>query len=338
MSDLFFNINPNLMTKNMNEPRLGVAPQVDIINDLPSKNKFTVDSFFVIGRIEEDGHKINYLFHIMYMKAPIPIPSLSQKWQVAYSIMDESTGYYVSGDHIYKHKEAIFSEDYFKLKLPNAEMSGTWDKMKIYLKEDEFEIDTESTAVHYPVLTRGSSVFDIFGMVIHQYSIPYMKTTGTVKVQGKTYNLNGENAVSWFDRQWQMQNFKLTTAWTWMAIYLENGDIISVIDCVGETDTPRFMTILKTDGSLIHSTNIKPFAECEKRNWTSEKSKQTYGTLWDLEFPDFDAKLHVEPVIEKQEVLSSMNKLSKYEGSANVTGTYEGKPIKGRATVEIIKI
>lgn len=111
-----------------------------------------------------------------------------------------------------------------------------------------------------------------------------------------------------------------------------------MLDSVGDTDTPRFMTVLKTDGSLVHSTNIKPFAEGETRHWTSEHSGQRYATQWDLEFGDFDAKLHVEPIIEKQEILSSMNKLSKYEGSANVTGTYEGKPIEGRATVELIKI
>ncbi len=335
---LFNNVNQNLMTQNVKEPRLGVAPQVDLSGDLPRKPDYTVDSWFVIGRVETEGKKFNYLFHIMAMEMPLPIPQMANKWQVAYSIMDEDTGYYCSGDHIYSDKEVKADTQNFRIEMPNALMEGTWDKMKIHLKEDEFEIDTEASAIHYPVFTRGSSIFDLFGMVIHQYSVPYMKTTGTLTVQGKTYKLDGNNAVSWFDRQWQKQNFKLTTEWSWMAIYLDNGDIISVLDSVGETDTPRFMTILKTDGSLVHSTNVKPFKECEKRHWTSENSKQSYATLWDLEFPDFDSKLHIEPVIEKQEILSSMNKLSKYEGSANVTGTYEGKEITGRATVELIKI
>lgn len=335
---LFPNVNENLMTKNVETPRLGVAPQVALSGDLPRKPDYTVDSWFVIGRVEEAGHKLNYLFHIMAMEMPIPIPQMGKKWQVAYSIMDESTGYYHSGDHIYADKEVSADPNHFDIKMPNAAMSGSWDNMKIWLKEDEFEIDTRTTAIHYPIFTRGAAVFDLFGMVIHQYSVPYMKTSGTLTVQGKNYSLNGKNAVSWFDRQWQKQNFKLTTEWSWMAIYLDNGDIISVLDSVGETDTPRFMTVLKTDGSLIHSTNVKPFSECEQRHWTSEKSKQSYATRWNLEFPDFDSILQIDPVIEKQEILSSMNKLSKYEGSANVSGTYEGRPITGRATVELIKI
>lgn len=123
-----------------------------------------------------------------------------------------------------------------------------------------------------------------------------------------------------------------------MAIYLDNGDVISVLDSVGDTETPRFMTVLKTDGSLEHSTNFPAFSECEKRSWKAEESAQTYATLWELEFPDFNSRLHIEPVIEKQEIKSEMNKLSKYEGSAYVTGSYQGKKITGRATVELIKI
>lgn len=335
---MYTNINQNLMTENVKTPRLGVAPQVELTGDLPRKEGYTVDSWFVIGRVEGEGHKFNYLFHIMAMEMPIPIKPLSKKWQVAYSVMDETTGYYTSGDIIYKNSEVAASTADFRLEMPNAYMDGNWDKMKIYLKTDEFKIDTEATAIHYPIFTRGSSVFDLFGMVIHQYSIPYMKTTGCLTVQGKEYQLNGDNAVSWFDRQWQMQNFKLTTEWSWMAIYLDNGDIISVLDSIGDTDTPRFMTVLKSDGSLEHSTAIKPFSECETRHWKSENSKQEYATRWDLEFDDFDAKLHIEPVIEKQEILSSMNKLSKYEGSANVYGTYLGQEVTGRATVELIKV
>ncbi|KFI93474.1 mucin-1 (muc-1) [Bifidobacterium saguini DSM 23967] len=335
--NLYPNINPNLMTSNALEPRLGVAPQVDLSGDLPRKPDYTVDSWFVIGRVEAEGHAVDYLFHIMAMQMPIPVPSMAKKWQIAYSLLDETDGYYVAGDHIYADKEVTADTDHFRIELPNAEMSGDWNRMRIRLKEDEFEVDTEASAVHYPVFTRGASVFDLFGMVIHQYSIPYMKTTGTLTVRGHRYALDGDNAVSWFDRQWQKQNFKITTEWSWMAIYLDDGSVISVLDSVGDTDTPRFMTVLNPDGSLTHSTAVKPFGACETRHWTSE-SGQTYATRWDLEFPDFDAKLHIEPVIEHQEITSSMKKLSKYEGAAAVTGTFQGQPVTGRATVELIKI
>ncbi|ETY74278.1 hypothetical protein LFAB_08335 [Lactiplantibacillus fabifermentans T30PCM01] len=334
---LYPNINQNLMTQNARTPRLGVVPQVDINNDLPRKPNYTVDSFFVIGRVEENGHKLNYLLHIMAMHMPIPISRLAQKWQVCFSILDESTNYYVSGDHIYTGDQVEATTDHFSIKAPNCEMSGTWDNMKIWLKETDFEIDTQAAAVHYPVFTRGSAVFDLFGMVVHQFSVPYMKTTGTLTVKKKTYDLNGDNAVSWFDRQWQQQNFKLTIEWSWMAIYLDNGDIISILDSVGTTDTPRFMSVLHTDGTLEHATDAQPFSESATRSWISKESGQTYQTRWDIVLPKFDAKLHIEPVIEKQEIMSSMKKLSKYEGSANVTGTYQGKSITGRATVELIK-
>lgn len=338
MSNLYPNINNNFMTQNCKEVRLGVAPQVELEKDLPRKKDYSVDSFFVIGRVEQDNHKINYLFHIIGINMPVPMPGNHVMWEIGYSILDETDGTYITGEVFCKDKAANISTERFLLKFENAEMSGTWDKMHIYLKAEEFEIDTEAMAVHYPLLTRGSAVFDMFGMVIHQFSVPYMKTCGTLTLKGKKYELDGENACSWFDRQWQMQNFKITTQWTWMAIYLDNGDVLSIMSADGKTDTPQFMTAMKTDGSLVHSTNFKSFREYETREWVSEKSKQRYGTMWDLELVDFDAKLHIEPVIEKQEIVSKMKNYSRYEGSASVSGTYEGKPIVGRATVEILKI
>lgn len=338
MTNLYPNVNSESLLINNRKPRPGVASQVDLEKDLPRKPEYSVDSFFVIGRIEEKGHKINYLYHIMAMHMPLPIEKLAKKWQVCFSVLDETTGFYTAGDHIYSDDEVKAPTDHFSIIAPDCEMSGTWDHMHVYLKEKDFTIDTTTHAIHYPVITRGSAVFDLFGMVIHQFSVPYMQTSGTFTLLGETYQLNGNNAVSWFDRQWQMQNFKLTTEWSWMAIYLDNGEIISILDSVGETDTPRFMTVLRNDGSLEHATDAKPFSACETRHWTSEASGQSYGTRWDLVMPSFQAKLHVEPIMEKQEIPSSMKKLCKYEGSASVSGTFEGKEVTGRATVEIIKI
>lgn len=327
------------MSQNMAEKRYGIAPLIDVDNCLPTKPDYTIDSWFVIGRVEEEDVKINYLFHIMAMNLPHPLPSRRKIWQVAYSIMNEADGTYISGDHIYKAADATVDDQHFSLNLPNAEMSGSWDKMKIYLKEDDFEIDITASAIHYPVLTRGTGAFELLNMYVHQFSVPYMETRGKLTLKGKTYDLTGRNARSWFDRQWQnVGDFKNSTEWTWMAIYLDNGEVISVLDTIGKTETPRFMTVMNTDGSLDHSTNIKPFSEAETRSWTSEISKQRYGTQWDLEFMDFDSQLHIEPVIEKQEILSEMNKFSKYEGTAQVSGTFRGQEVTGLATVEIIKI
>lgn len=338
MNTLYPNIKQSLMTLNDKTPRVGVAPNIALEQALPVKDKYSVDSFFVIGRIEDAGHKINYLFHIMGMTPPIPFPGDHKIWQVCYSVLDETDGSYLAGDKIWKNREVAAGTDRFSLKFENAEMSGTWDEMKIYLKTDDFEIDTVASAVHYPLYTRGSAVFDMFGMMIHQFSVPYMKTVGRFTLKNRTYSLNGENAVSWFDRQWQDQNFKITTEWTWFACYLDNGDVLSIMSADGDTETPQFMTVLKSDGSLLHSTNFESAHKYETRRWISEKTKKSYGTRWDFILNDFHAKLHIEPVIEHQEIPSSMNKLSKYEGAASVMGTYEGQEITGRATIEIIKI
>lgn len=80
------------MSQNMAEKRYGLAPLIDVDNCLPTKPDYTIDSWFVIGRVEEEDVKINYLFHIMAMNLPHPLPSRRKIWQVAYSIMNEADG------------------------------------------------------------------------------------------------------------------------------------------------------------------------------------------------------------------------------------------------------
>lgn len=330
-------MNQELMTKNILKPRMGAVAQVDVIKDLQNKKKYNLNSWFAIGHFETEGHILDYLFHIMKIDMPMPKPIGGTKWQLCISILDETSGFYFSKDHVCKDSEVEIHDDEFYIKMPTGYMSGNWDKMNLYVKEGDIEIDTVATAIDYPILTRGSSVFELLGMIIHQYSVPFMKTSGTIKLNGNTYDIT-DKGYTWFDRQWQAQNFRINTKWSWMAVYLDCGDVLSILDCDVPGEQQTFMSVLKPDGTLVHSTNFVPFKEIESGHYTSKISGQTYATHWDLDLPDFNAKLQVEPIVKNQEIPSVMKKLSKYEGTCKVAGTYMGKQVTGRATVELINI
>lgn len=323
-------MNNNLMSSNLNDRRYGVAPQVDVMNSLLPKKEYEIDSWFVLGHFETEGHRLNYLFHIMAIKIPV----MGRRYQSVISLSDETTGYYYGKDYLFKEKDVEISDDHFRVKVPNGIIEGTWDDMHIKVDEGDFHVDTHTEAIHYPLLTRGSAVFEALGMTIHQFSVPYMKTKGTLTMNGKTYDIT-DTGYTWLDRQWQHQNMGKSIKWSWLAIYMDNGDVLSVFD--SDEKGKSFMTVLKAeDGSLIHSTNVPLFSTIESDYWTSPKSRQKYPTHWKIKLKDFDAELEIKPIIKEQEIVSVMAPLNKYEASSTVSGTYLGRPATGRATVELI--
>ena len=57
---------------------------------------------------------------------------------------------------------------------------------------------------------------------------------------------------------------------------------------------------------------------------------------WDLEVPERDLTLHVEPVFEDQELDCRSTTLNAYwEGEVEISGTREGKPVGGLGYVEL---
>ena len=52
----------------------------------------------------------------------------------------------------------------------------TWGGLVSGRNQDQFKIDTRTSAIHYPVFTRGPYVFDLFRMVFEKYSVPFSDT------------------------------------------------------------------------------------------------------------------------------------------------------------------
>jgi len=333
------NLNTNLMTWNVKDERMGVVmSQLDIDTCLAEKTTHNNNSWFAFGRFEADGHVLDYLFHIMQLEFPKLVGG--KKYQTVITVFDETSGDYYAKDYLFKPAEVTASTDSFYLKMPNGLMEGTWDDMHFYIDEKpaSFKLDTHCKAIHYPVVSGGTSVFELLGMCIHQFSVPYMTTAGYVAWNGHKYDIT-DKGYTWFDRQWQQLNMKNTMKWSWMAIYLDNGDIISVLDCDAPGYETGLLANLITDGTQINamgSDAVRPFKEGESDYYYNPVAKQEYPAHWNIDIPKIDAKLEVTPFRKEQDIASVFAPLSKYEGVCRVKGTYKGQAVTGTALVELI--
>ena len=336
---MMMQISQNPMVDNYKKERLGVVTaQLDVENCLPEQTTHNNNSWFAFGRYQMENCVLDFLFHIQQLQFPRLLGG--KKYQSVVTVFNETTGEYYAKDYLFKAEKTVSDTERFFLKMPNGTMEGNWNHMHICIDEKtaDLHLDVCTTAVHYPVVTCGTSVFELMGMCIHQFSVPYMKTKGSMIWKGNTYDLTDKGYV-WFDRQWQFVDMRKPMKWSWMAIYLDNGDIISVLDC----DVPGYETGLFSnlcvDGTQINSMGheaVVPFKNGESEYYYNENSKQEYPTHWHIDIPKIDTKLEVKPFKKEQDIASVLKPLSKYEGVCNVSGTYKGMKVQGTALVELV--
>jgi predicted secreted hydrolase len=315
------------LTENLKFAQRGAWPEVDVAADLLPK-EYDSNSWFIIGHFEAGGHTLDYAFHLL----AVAIPGSGTQYASIISVTDETTGYFHAQDEIYPASEVEVAEGRLGISLPNAYLGGDWDKMQIRREAPGIVIDTEVTAVGYPIYSKGTGHFPLLGIDVHHYSVPYLQTTGALTVAGRRYDVT-RRGYTWFDRGWQNHNPAATVKLSWLGIYLDNGEVISLYD----TDVPgqeeSWATVLHPDGSQDF-TRTEPLAA--SGFWHSGRSGQCYPARWEARIPEYGAVLDITPVPREQEVVSAVPMLHRYEGASVVTGTWRGQEVKGHACAHLI--
>lgn len=191
-------MNIPLLTKNLATTPMGAAPALDITADLAHKRGYTLNSWFVIGHFESEGHTLNYLVHLFALS----IGGITVGVDSAASITDETTGWYGVQHGFHPIFRAKARSDRLLVKTPHSSLSGTLDELHVSARIKGASINVTLKAVGHPLYNKGTGRFDMLGMDVFQYSIPTLETTGRLTIDGREFPASG---MSWFDRQWQNQ-------------------------------------------------------------------------------------------------------------------------------------
>ncbi len=340
------------LTENLNMMKV-TSPDVDIVKDLPYKPDYTNNSFFAIGHAKSEGHVLNYLFHMMSYAYPGKEPEMTY----CFSVTDETTKEYYQYSHAYKFDVVKAPADRYLIKTPKGTMSGTWDDMKLVAEIEDAAIDLNLEAIGYPIYNGGTGKFHMVGMDIYEYSVPNMRTNGTIRVGNKTYEI--VDGHSWYDRQWQQKlpqapDFVLKgvskvmdkkmqkdggfvlPVWGWMDINLENGDKISTWFAKEENGENCWATVMHPDGSnkIVH---VEPVVASSSNPWKSPASGAEYPMTYKIQIPELETDLTVRCVVDDQELYFPENAIyNHYEGASTVEGIYNGKKTTGYCYTELI--
>ncbi|MDF0717692.1 lipocalin family protein [Muricauda sp. 334s03] len=323
--------------------KLRIPHLIDAERDLAWKPGLMANSFFAIADVEtQDGRKFNMLVH--QLQSPAPADDPVQLGSI-FNVFDITNGTYKSSEGVYTEDEIRYETDRMYVETPNSIISGDVHTMHVSANSDWGSLDLNMQFPGQVMYNAGTGVFDFFGNVpTGQYSIVNGLCSGTLTLEGEEIKFFG---TTWFDRQWSwikdLDGNKETMVkkeefqgqdmhWTWMNLTLDNGHVMGLWDIHLYGNHSSFVTLVEPDGSHVVA-NIKPLAELASEYWISPK-KQHYPTNWIVDIPELDAKLTVKAIKKEQEVASNM--LPRYEGLANITGTFRGKPVTGHNLVEMV--
>ncbi len=169
------------------------------------------------------------------------------------------------------------------------------------------------------------------GNASYYYSIPRLTAEGEILLNGKHHRVNG---LAWLDREWSTSALsEEQTGWDWFALQLDDGSELMFYRLRrrdGSIDPHSSGSWSQPDGTLVKLTTDNIQLDVLDR-WTSPKGGQ-YPLHWRLRVPEHNLDLWITPVIKNQEV----DLLVRYwEGAMDVSGTRDGKPVRGSGYLEL---
>jgi predicted secreted hydrolase len=297
--------------------------------DLVAKTGVEMDSWFIVSHLTSGSNRLDLLVHYMRLTPPKSDPVV----HAMASVLDHVSGKFVVEERNYKASETSFSTASLDVQTPVGGLSGDASAMHVTARLQRIDINL-TIAHHGPLLANlGTGLIPLYGEINYEYALPNMKTSGSVVVDGKPYQVAG---ASWFDRQWGRLGpaFWKHKKWTWLGISLDNGVHISLSDIIEGDKEHAFATTLHPDGRH-EIVAVEPLAEGATNIWKSAATGHRYPTQWMISIPMLKARLRVEPFVREQEVVSPMGE-HKYEGASSVAGQMEGEPVTGHAIVELV--
>jgi predicted secreted hydrolase len=170
----------------------------------------------------------------------------------------------------------------------------------------------------------------------HYVSITRLSVSGALDRGGRKESLTG---TAWFDHEWGPGGMpEGAVGWDWFALQLSDGSELMLYRmrlAGGEASPFSAGTFVPASGSARPIT-WKDVRLSPRTTWTSPKSKAVYPAVWSLAVATLGLDVTLTPLLAGQELITSeLTGVTYWEGACRVDGKRNGRPIGGRAYVEM---
>ena len=302
------------------------------------------DSCFVVANVTgDDGNRYNFLVH---SGAAVPEGDQDAGMMVSMVSLTDKTGKeYLHEEKMFPMSDCTFASDRFDITSPVSSLKGSSEEFTTYgeLPDGRGHIKAVMRNEGPALNNCGTGQFLCMNnkVLFNEYGIPYLKTEGTILLDGKTISFKGD---AWLDRQWGsagvplpliMAQDKIQTKW--MDLNLSNGYKVSLWDIVADGGIENACaTILSPEGVHIIAP-MTPLVEYEEDYWYSEATGNYYPTKYVVEFSGLNTRINVTVYegMPQQEAVS-VSGYHRYEAHCDCAGIFMGEEVTGFCCVELV--
>lgn len=209
---------------------------------------------------------------------------------------------------------------------------GDW---RLEAAQEGYTLELELHPLSPPVLNGAAGLSlksDAPGSASYYYSIPRIALHGTLRAQGRSVAVQG---LAWLDREWGSGGLGPNqTGWDWFALQLDDGTALmfyALRDRGGGRDPHSAGTWMASSGETRGLTSAAVDIGVTD-HWTSADGVR-YPSGWRVRVPSLALDVTVHPVLADQELRTSPRY---FEGAVDVSGTREGRVLRGRGYVELV--
>jgi predicted secreted hydrolase len=170
------------------------------------------------------------------------------------------------------------------------------------------------------------------GNASYYYSQTRLLSDGSITIGNQAYSVTG---LSWKDHEYSTSALSEgQIGWDWFSIQLENNTEIMVFQIRrddGSIDPYSSGSLIAADGSVEH-ISADDFKIKVLDTWKSPTNGAIYPSRWEINIPNRDIRLILEPHMADQEMNLTY---SYWEGAVRVTGNVSGVEVNGNGYVEM---
>jgi predicted secreted hydrolase len=171
----------------------------------------------------------------------------------------------------------------------------------------------------------------------HYVSITRLQARGRFRDRSRGGTLSG---TAWFDHEWGPGALpKEAAGWDWFALQLSDDTELMLYrmrDRSGGATPFSAGTFVDETGGLKLIRWQGDVALTELARWKSPKTGASYPSKWRIAVASAGLDVTLEPLVPDQELVTEESTgVIYWEGTCKVSGTRQGRPVGGRAYVEM---
>ena len=193
-------------------------------------------------------------------------------------------------------------------------------QLQLSARDKDFGYQLRLTSTRPLVLQgdKGFSQKSEQGQASYYYSQPFFQASGTLEIDGKTYQVSGP---AWLDREWSSQPLTANqTGWDWFSLHLDSGEQVMLYRMRQKDGAPYLTgTWIDAQGQtqLLHAADI---------SLTPQDTAKVAGRLmpvrWSIKIPD----KHLDITISALNPNAWMAlRIPYWEGPVQLSGSHGGQ-------------